>query len=624
LRRGVPPRCCAARATATCCSGPRCSTAQAYAGEALLFNPCIALPNDGDAAASAQQRQGLFDVASDLHARDAASIATQRDSVSALLRRGLLARVPPPDAHSATTHAAADGSDDEDDDAGDESDPRSQRGQLSLEVRSFVDDFCELLAAKLVATPVDAAQRVPLDCVPERSITAEGNAGVTEDIFGEPVSLLRVRMRAMHTQRAAAADAAARVPPAWGAACGPVLAVCAAVVLLLTWTPCAWFAAAALRRLLPAALAAILPAFALAALRAAASLAAGIAALLLTRSLLLTVATDLMGCASLSDGWAAWNRASYLLAARAARWRVPLLRDAAALEARCTAVMRTWMLRALLADMRDAVGRQRVGARRVCTIMAALKAAAASADAEPSGDIYVPMPGDAADAEAFLGLRCDEESADDAGACAIGLAGLGTLIQGALEGDAAAVLRALPPAAPHKEEGGDAARPESRRERAKREHAEAAQAQAAAADAPAKRRARAQQPATPSREGLDQDEDEDAAAEDALAHLTAKAATSACASDAELAGSAAPAAAAPRPQRSRDGGGWRSVEEKAGGWRFLRRRGHVLFRRDVVLSDGARGAQTFMAACTPSDVRSGRNAAAALRRLDRGVTVLTD
>jgi hypothetical protein len=63
---------------------------------------------------------------------------------------------------------------------------------------------------------------------------------------------------------------------------------------------------------------------------------------------------------------------------------------------------------------------------------------------------------------------------------------------------------------------------------------------------------------------------------------------------------------------------------QAGGWVFLRRRGHVLFRREVLKPDGARGAQTFMVACTPSDVRSGRNAAAALRRLDRGVTPLTE
>ena len=61
-----------------------------------------------------------------------------------------------------------------------------------------------------------------------------------------------------------------------------------------------------------------------------------------------------------------------------------------------------------------------------------------------------------------------------------------------------------------------------------------------------------------------------------------------------------------------------------GGWRFVRRSGHVMFKRSVRLAgSNATATQSFVAPCTAcSDMRAWRNAAAKLRRLDQGVIPL--
>jgi hypothetical protein len=234
------------------------------------------------------------------------------------------------------------------------------------------------------------------------------------------------------------------------------------------------------------------------------------------------------------------------------------------------------------------------------------------------------MPGSAADAEAFLALPCDEDDENDggdgSGAHAVGLADVGDLIEGALEGrDVRTYMRALPPTlqASQEEEDSDddvdaswqsTEQTQAQEQQPQRRH------DGDAASAAVKRARQKQQhrrrPAA-AHEGLvDEDGDDDDAA-----------------SGAGGASAPAPPPSTPAARRGRDGGGWRSVEEmlsaKESGWHFLRRRGHVLFRRTVLVdASGASGTttQTFVVPCTPSDVRAGRNARAALQRLDRGVT----
>jgi hypothetical protein len=489
-------------------------------------------------------------------------------------------------------------------------------------VLTFVADFAELLACKFLATPTNAEGGTPAECVPERSVTAAARDSLFTD-FTPPTSLLRVRMRRREAAVREEADAAARVPAAWRAVTAALCVAACIVALWLSWEACARSAAAAAARL---------PAFAARPLADAAACAA----LPSAYAMLLSFSTALLRAHSLPAAAAALHRASYLAAARATGVRVPLLCDTARLEARCCATLRGWARRALAADMRDAVCRKRVGARRAAAIMDALAVAAeppAVGDDDASSDdaSYVPMPGSAADAEAFLSLPCDNDDDGEGnggggnGAHAVGLAGVGALIEGALEGrDVSSYMQqALPPPlqASEEEEADvnddvDASWQPTEQQRQQQRRHDAAPASGHDGASAAVKRARQKQqrrwrPAA-AHEGLAEEHNDD---------------------DAAGAGStSAPAPPPPTPAalRGRDGGGWRTVEAllsaKESGWQFVRRRGHVLFRRTVRVDagvdagGGATAVQTYVVPCTPSDARAGRNARAALQRLDRGVT----
>lgn len=521
-----------------------------------------------------------------------------------LLTRGLMARVPPPLRKKRGAVAAADDEDDDDDVCAQprgERPSRAARATLEREVTAFVGEFVTLLACRFLATPVNAARRTPLQLIPLRSVSSAARGASLVD-FHSPVALLRVRMRAHQDAMTASADAQARIPAAW---CVVTAALCVAIAALLffvTWQGYALMVAS----LLPVAL----PTFVRRAVYAAAALAAAAT----VRQLLASLAGAFLGTPGLREALPALHRASFLAGARLARWPVPLLRDAAAAEAHCAAQMRAWTRRALLADMRAAVSRRRIGGRRAAAIMAAMADAAEHApppadEAGCTGE-YRVFPGNMDEAEEFLSLSVYDDAEDEQQA--LGLCGMGDLIQGALEGDArAAMAAALAPPPP----------PQPRHKmnkRAKPKFQHTAAPAAAAAPAKSKRalkrqRARAAAAEAAAFEGLLDDQDGDEPEGDLEDEADEEEAA---------APPPTPEAAPQAPERDRDRAGWRTVETllSQGGWRFVRNSGHLHFRRAVTVpGDGSVVHQAFTMASTPSDVRAGRNAAATLRRLDRAV-----
>lgn len=415
-------------------------------------------------------------------------------------------------------------------------------------------------------------------------------------LHSSAISVLRVRLRRHEATVALAADAAARVPLYWLAVTAALCVITVALATLATWQ--AWSATAAvLRRRLPAALTTWLPLRVLVAVATVTS----------THTMLLILSGALLDCDDLSDAVTALNRATYLAAARAGGWRVPLLRDAAACEARCAAQLRVWSCRALIEDMRAAVRTKRIGARRALAIMAATAAVAEPCTGHPD-EQTLPMPGTAAEVEAFLALPCDEEEGDDDGAAAtVGLCGVDQIIQVALEGSAQQAPPALQEAPTPKE--APTPQYEEWPPRRRNEHFKAVPGNRHARRA-AKRR---QQHPAPSDTAANEHADD--AGDDTHGAPAAD-------DDSRAPETPPPPSAAPR---ARDRSGWRTVEAMLtdGGWRFVRRGGHVMFKRSVRLAgSGATVTQSFVAPCTPSDTRAGRNAAAKLRRLDQGVMPL--
>jgi hypothetical protein len=534
--------------------------------------------------------------------------ACSTDEVAELLTRGLLARVPPPLPKKRSAVAAADSEDDDDDVCAQprgERPSRAARATLGREVDAFVGEFVTLLACRFLATPVNAALRTPLQLIPQRSVSSAARGALLVD-YHSPVALLRVRMRAHQDAMTASADAQARVPAAWWAVTVALCVAMAALLFFVTWQGYALMVAALLHRL-PVALPSIV--------RHAVYAAAALGAAATVRQLLASLAGAFLGAPGLREALPALHRASFLAGARLARWPVPLLRDAAAAEAHCAAQMRAWTRRALLADMRAAVSRRRIGGRRAAAIMAAMADAAEHApppadEAGCTGE-YRAFPGSVDEAEEFLLLPVYDDADDEQQA--LGLCGMGDLIQGALEGDArAAMTAALAPPPPPQPR-----RKMNKRAKPKFEHT-AAPAAAAAAPAASKRamkrqRARAAAAGAAACEGLldDQDgseSDGDVEGEEEVEQATAPPPT--------------PEAAPQQAERGRDRAGWRTVETllSQGGWRFVRCSGHLRFRRAVTVpGDGSVVPQAFTMASTPSDVRAGRHAAATLRRLNRAV-----
>ena len=112
-----------------------------------------------------------------------------------------------------------------------------------------------------------------------------------------------------------------------------------------------------------------------------------------------------LGACGWEEALAVLARRLHIFAAKRKGWRIPLARDAEALEERCTATLAAWTSRLLRRQMAEAV------ARGAATEAEALQVVASAASGgRPGGKASAALPGDAKEAQAWLSLPCLKSS----------------------------------------------------------------------------------------------------------------------------------------------------------------------------------------------------------------------
>ena len=447
----------------------------------------------------------------------------------------------------------------------------------AAEAQGFAHDWLELLRARCLHTPRTAHGRLPVELVCGTTVPEAAAEGVFEYVGaqGGAAQLRRVLAQCARWREAELAAHLLRMgrmrAPRWWCV-GTLLFLVAAAVL-------APYAGA---DLVLGAGARALPALRGGAVRAA------VKALLW----LVQFAAVVHFCQGPRGAWGGpralwrWHTAQdsvtvtlYRDLAEVVGFTSPLSLDLDGLERRCDAQLRAWERRRLASEIAAAVRRKRITGPALAALLLDLCDSAADRDC-------VELPCPVAVAEAFLEVSVDETAA-----------------AAAQEGDArAAPARAIPAMmdrawgrvrdCPDLLEDGDSPSPSEADESDNEGMCPQTRPSPGHATASAGRSARRWM-------------------EDARKERRGKAAAS------PAPAAAAVAAPDPSPQRRRKALRKRNVADliKEGGWTVVRRKRHMVLRRDVV-RDGRPEAQTVSLAKTPGDHRHEKNIRALFRKMD--------
>lgn len=288
----------------------------------------------------------LYATACDLRDEAGGALAGDgRDAVASALTQVLTAVVPPPEPPAGTPPSDA---------------PALRQALLAAEVSSFVADLLEVLRLVAASVPVDAAGRTPLDACHKTDARDEAWASLLVPV-GTPITL-RLAIEQAQQRREEARTTARELPPHAHVATYALLALGGALLL--------WASYGAAATVLPAAVAAVV------ALLSAVTGVSGV----------LTALTGLSAYALAADPDEYTARVvrplHSLYLTLSGRPRVLLdAQQAAALRARCEALVRAWGVRRLKARLARAVNKPALTAREVAQLTDEIVAVVAGAQA---------------------------------------------------------------------------------------------------------------------------------------------------------------------------------------------------------------------------------------------------